>query len=98
MRGFVLGVVTTMLLLGSSLNSHEPIKTIKDAESMIDAWFHTKHCEVAVLKDVDLFERKVLVKSKGIYFVMTAYGTETFEICPIAKAPRGDPKNWVPAK
>ena len=53
-----------MILLGGSLSSHEPVKTIEQAEGMIDAWFHTKHCEVAIVKDVDLFDRKVLVKSK----------------------------------
>ena len=96
MRGFVLGVLTTMLLLGGTLNSHEQVKNIEDAEKLIDAWFHAKHCEVAIVKDIDLFDRKVLVKSKGMFFVMTAYNSETFEICPIAKAKTADPKNWKP--
>ena len=96
MRGFVLGVLTTMILLGGSLSSHEPVKTIEHAEKMIDAWFHSKHCEVAIVKDIDLFDRKVLVKSKGVYFVMTAWNSETFEICPIAKYKTADPKDWKP--
>jgi len=86
-RGFVLGVLTTMLFLSTTSISHETLKTIQQAEKMIDDWFHTKHCEVAIVHDVDLFDRKVLVKSKGLYFVMTAHDSETFEICPVVKRP-----------
>ena len=91
-RGFVLGVFTTMLFLSTTSISHDAIKSIVHAEKLIDAWFHTKHCEIAVVKDIDLFERKVLAKARGIYFVMTAYGSSTFEICPIAERKSSDPK------
>tara|TARA_B100000073_G_scaffold14526_1_gene11882 strand:+ start:3466 stop:3756 length:291 start_codon:yes stop_codon:yes gene_type:complete len=96
MRNFFLGVVVTMMLLGGSLNSHETLRDIEAAEKMIDAWVHAKHCEVAIVKDIDLFDRKVLVKARGTYFVMTAWNSETFEICPIAKYKTADPKNWKP--
>ncbi len=91
-RGFVLGVFTTMLFLSTTSISHDAIKSIAQVEKMIDAWFHVKHCEVAIVQDVNLFERKVLVKAKGVYFIMTAYGTDTFEICPIAERKSSDPK------
>ena len=87
-----MGVFATMLFLSTTSISHEAIKSIAQVEKMIDAWFHVKHCEVAILKDVDVFNRKVMVKAKGMYFIMTAYGTDTFEICPIARVPNKDPK------
>lgn len=91
-RGFLLGMVTTMLFLSTTSISHDPLRTVEEAEKKITAWMHVKNCAVATVKDVSLFERKVLVKARGVYFVMTAYGTETFEICPIGKAKSGDPK------
>ena len=87
-----MGSLLTILLLSNASSSHDPVRTIEEAEKKITAWMHVKNCAVATVKDIDLFERKVLVKARGIYFVMTAYGTETFEICPIGKAKTADPK------
>ena len=87
-----MGSLLTILLLSNASSSHDPVKTVEEAEKKITAWMHVKNCAVATVKDIDLFERKVLVKARGIYFVMTAYGTETFEICPICKAKTADPR------
>ena len=87
-----MGSLLTILLLSNASSSHDPLKTVEEAEKKITAWMHVKNCAVATVKDIDLFERKVLVKARGIYFVMTAYGTETFEICPIGKEKTADPK------
>jgi hypothetical protein len=86
-RGFLLGAFTTMLLLSTTSISHETIKTIAHAEKMIDAWVRTKHCETAIVKELDILEGKILVKARGIYLVLTAKNSSIFEICPIGHLP-----------
>lgn len=83
-RGFLLGVLTTMLFLSNTSISHEAIKSFAHVEKLINSWVKTKHCETAVVKEIDILDRKVLVKARGIYFVLTAHDSDNFEICPIA--------------
>jgi len=84
------------MLFSVSLRSHNELKSIAEAEEMINLWMKLKNCAVATVHDVDLFERKVLVKARGIYFVLTAKDSSTYEICPIGKKvgkrPTLDPK------
>jgi len=74
-----------MLLLSGASVSHEPLTTAEEVQGLIGKWLKSPGCEIAIVKDFDLFEGKMLVKAKGIYFTLTAQGSSTFEICPISK-------------
>ena len=76
--------MTLFLFSGVSV-SHEALKSIEETQGKLARWLRVESCETAIVKDLDIFERKVLVKAKGVYFVMTAHDSKTFEICPIGK-------------
>ena len=80
-----MGVLVTVLFLSTTSISHEAIKSIAQAERMIDAWMKTKHCETAVVKELDILEGKILVKARGIYLTLTSKENSTFEICPVGR-------------
>ena len=63
--------------------SHEALKSIEETQGKLAKWLQVKSCETAIVKDLSILERKVLVKAKGVYFIMTAHDSKTFEICPI---------------
>ena len=96
-RGFLFGFATAIsvcafLLVAPAIAR---VPTLKEVEKHIDAFVHAFHCRIASVEDVDIWERKVLVNVKGIRFVMTAYSSETYEICPVGRKPRtlGDLKS-----
>ena len=76
--------MTLFLFSGVSV-SHEALKSIEETQGKLAKWLRVKSCETAIVKDLDILERKVLVKAKGVYFIMTAHDSKTFEICPIGK-------------
>ena len=96
-RGFAFGFATAVALFVFLLVAPAIAKvpTLKEVEKHIDAFVHAFHCRIANVEDVDIWERKVLVNVKGIRFVMTAYSSETYEICPVGRKPRtlGDLKS-----
>ena len=74
--------MTLFLFSGVSV-SHEALKSIEEIQGKRANWLQVKSCETAIVKDLSILERKVLVKAKGVYFIMTAHDSKTFEICPI---------------
>ena len=84
--GFVSGVLFTAAVAVAPAIARTP--SLKEVEKHIDAFVHAFHCRIASVEDVDIWERKVLVNVKGIRFVMTAYSSETYEICPVGRKPR----------
>jgi len=75
----------TLLLFSGVSVSHEPLTTIEEVQGNIGKWLRARGCEIAIVKDLDLLEGKMLIKAKGIYFTLTSQGSSTFEICPIGK-------------
>jgi len=94
--GFVCGAIVPVALAVGPVLARTP--SLKEVEKHIDAFVHAFHCRIANVEDVDIWKRKVLVNVKGIRFVMTAYSSETYEICPVGTQPRslgdlkGDPR------
>ena len=84
--GFVAGALFIATLATAPAIAHIP--TLKSVEKHIDAFVHAFHCRIAVVEDVDVWERKVLVNARGIRFVMTAISGETYEICPVGTGSR----------
>jgi len=76
--------MTLCLFSGVSV-SHEALKSIEETQGKLANWLQVKSCETAIVKDLSILDRKVLVKAKGVYFIMTAHDSKTFEICPIGK-------------
>ena len=91
--GFLLGAIAPIALAVGPVLARTP--SLKEVEKHIDAFVHAFHCRIANVEDVDIWERKVLVNVKGIRFVMTAYSSETYEICPVGRKTRtlGDLKS-----
>tara|TARA_Y100000593_G_scaffold4019_1_gene7867 strand:- start:10888 stop:11151 length:264 start_codon:yes stop_codon:yes gene_type:complete len=86
----------TLLLFSGVSISHEALKSVEEVQGKIGKWLKSSGCEIAIVKDLDLLEGKMLIKAKGIYFTLTSQGSSTFEICPIGrgvgKRPTLDPK------
>ena len=76
----------TSLLFSSVSISHEALRSIEETQGKLAKWLQVKSCETAIVKDLDILGGKVLVKAKGVYFIMTARNSKTFEICPIGKS------------
>ena len=81
--GFLLGSIITLFLFSGVSISHEALKSIEETQGKLAKWLQVKSCETAIVKDLDILDGKVLVKAKGVYFIMTARDSKTFEICPI---------------
>jgi len=88
-KSFACGVICASLLFIAPALARGH-KTLKDVEKEIDAFVRAFHCRIAVVEDVNLWERKVLVKVKSIRFVLTAFGSGTYEICPVGKRSKKD--------
>jgi hypothetical protein len=84
--GILVGCFFSFLFLFSPAIAHIP--TLKSVEKHLDAFVHAFHCRIAVVEEVDVWERKVLVNARGIRFVMTAINGETYEICPVGTGPK----------
>jgi hypothetical protein len=93
--GFVSGIAAVAVLAVVPAIARTP--TLKEVEKQIDAFVHAFHCRIASVEDVDIWERKVLVNVKGIRFVMTAYSSETYEICPVGTKPK-QLKDLIPVR
>ena len=80
---FFLGCVFSFAVISLPIVAKVP--TLPQVEKYIDAFVHAFHCRIAVVEDVDMWERKILVNVKGMRFVMTAFSGGTYEICPVGK-------------
>ena len=98
-KNFVLGLASgfSLALLLAVVPAIARTPSLKEVEKHIDAFVHAFHCRIASVEDVDVWERKVLVNVKGIRFVMTAYSSETYEICPVGTKPR-QLKDLIPVR
>jgi hypothetical protein len=85
LKSFIAGV-----LIGSCFSFFIPaiaatMKQKVTIEKTISNFVHSLRCHTVDVRDIDLWEGKVLVKARkmNISFVMTALDSAAYEICPV---------------
>jgi len=79
-KGFVLG-----FFLGGALFFIPAIASMAQVEKQIGKFVGSFKCRVVEMQEMDLWEGKLLVKSKklNLSFLITAKDPGTYEVCPV---------------
>ena len=80
MKGFVFGFVCGALMF------IVPAYALNTADAEMDAFVGGTNCRTALVEDVSLWDRSMLISVKGLKFIMSAVGDDQYEICPVDKS------------